>query len=828
VYEKARYGSRVKRSSLPRPSLLPLFFAIILTAFALAACGGSSSEPADAAANDAASTPDGPVVADSGAGQDSSSLPDATVTDSGDAGDSSVASDAPNDSSVPGDSGPPIDSGTGADSGPSDGGEEGSVQGVLVIGPLAPTLTVVSGSPIPTQQFSATLNGHPPNAVTWALDRSDLGSISAAGLFTPTGSVGGLASVTAVVGGQTATTIITVNLQMTDLGDPSSKGDAGTGANGGGVGGNGPGAPPSPGQVGTLNGAPIADGTVSLLYPYDGTVWPQGLLAPLLQWNAGAYAFDSVYVHITEKYFEYKGYFASNTTGPFVNVPIPQAAWTALTASNARESVSVSVVFAQGTKAVGPYTRTWRVSSASLQGILYYDSYGTLAVKNSDSPDSYGQQYGAATLALTPGATSPKVVAGIDSPGASGDGTGCRACHTVSANGQALLAQASNANATDYSRSVAINLAAADPSAGAGTTVATANLSFPALYKDGSLALSSTGGLTYAGQTTGTSQLDALPGGGAVAGVSGLPSALQASLPAFSPDGAHVAFDFWSGSFATTSGDERSLALLDFDGKATFSGARVLFTPPAGTSVTHSSFLPGGDAVVFEVELSNPGGAWGYTWHGNTAELWWVNIATSQAQRLDALNGYAGGAPYLPNQPVPDGGVPNHLGSVDVTLNYEPNVSPIASGGYAWVVFTSRRMYGTVADLDPWQSDPRSFPWRDDVTDKKLWVAAIDLNAAPGVDPSHPAFYLPAQELHAANARGSWAAEPCRASGQGCSAGDQCCGGFCRPGGDGGALACTATAPSCANEFEKCTTASDCCGTGIECIAGLCTQPTPQ
>jgi len=30
----------------------------------------------------------------------------------------------------------------------------------------------------------------------------------------------------------------------------------------------------------------------------------------------------------------------------------------------------------------------------------------------------------------------------------------------------------------------------------------------------------------------------------------------------------------------------------------------------------------------------------------------------------------------------------------DVSLNYEPTVSPIATGGYAWVVFTSRRSFG--------------------------------------------------------------------------------------------------------------------------------------
>ena len=109
-------------------------------------------------------------------------------------------------------------------------------------------------------------------------------------------------------------------------------------------------------------------------------------------------------------------------------------------------------------------------------------------------------------------------------------------------------------------------------------------------------------------------------------------------------------------------------------------------------------------------------------------------------------------------------------------------MNPIASGGYAWVVFTSRRMYGNVAQIGPWVSDPRHYPWQDQITDKKLWVAAVDLNGKPGTDPSHPAFYLPAQELHAGNARGYWTVEPCRGDGQGCMTGDQCCAGFCEAG----------------------------------------------
>ncbi len=156
-------------------------------------------------------------------------------------------------------------------------------------------------------------------------------------------------------------------------------------------------------------------------------------------------------------------------------------------------------------------------------------------------------------------------------------------------------------------------------------------------------------------------------------------------------------------------------------------------------------------------------------------------------------------------------------------------MNPVASGGYAWVVFTSRRMYGNVATQDPFLSDPRNYNPALSATTKKLWVAAVDLNATPGTDPSHPAFYLPAQELLAGNSRGYWVVDPCQADGTTCETGDECCGGYCEDV-DGGFVCSSQPPPTCASIGDKCTTNADCCGAsqGIECIDGHCSQPTPQ
>jgi hypothetical protein len=167
-------------------------------------------------------------------------------------------------------------------------------------------------------------------------------------------------------------------------------------------------------------------------------------------------------------------------------------------------------------------------------------------------------------------------------------------------------------------------------------------------------------------------------------------------------------------------------------------------------------------------------------------------------------------------------------------------VSPIASGGYAWVVFTSRRLYGNVATIDPTFSDPREHDLTQTPTPKKLWVAAIDLPkpggevntiAQPSDDPSHPAFYMPAQELLAGNSRGFWVPEPCRKDGADCDSGDQCCGGFCAQDAKQMKNICSGTPPECSREYDHCNMTSDCCDyktSGLVCINQRCALPVPS
>jgi hypothetical protein len=306
-----------------------------------------------------------------------------------------------------------------------------------------------------------------------------------------------------------------------------------------------------------------------------------------------------------------------------------------------------------------------------------------------------------------------------------------------------------------------------------------------------------------------------------------LPAGVVGATPAFSPDGAHVAFTHVSGTVGALTGDGTHVVAMTFDpSAASLAGAQNVFTIPAGQTdcVGFPSFLPTNDALLVQLQLAGCKTSMFQPYVGTSnvhGEIWWTDLATATQHRLDALDGYnPDGTSYLPT------GANNH--SADAQLNYEPTVNPAPSGGYAWVIFTSRRLYGNVATIDPFSSDPRYYDYAHQVTTKKLWVAAIDLSAPPGTDPSHPAFYLPAQELQAGNARGFWVLDPCKNDGAACTFGDQCCGGYCQPTAGGGGSVCASKTSTCSQDGEQCASAANCCDPAAQCVDGFCALPIPR
>jgi hypothetical protein len=697
-----------------------------------------------------------------------------------------------------------VDSGPGPDSAPP--------VNALTIQPQNETIDV---PPTASVQFYAYASpgGTVPLTATWSVDQAGLGTIDQNGVFTPTGTAGGTLNVFAQVGQGAGTTSLRIRIHLTDF--PSGL-DGGT--------------------LAALQDGGTADPNFFWLYPYDQTVFPRGLLPPRLQWSGTEPAY--VYVTAAAQNLDYKGIFAPTNTdgittlyedgGAVPQLDLPADAWTAITQSaGAKDPVTVQVTKIDQAGAVtGPITETWNVAQGSLTGYVYYDSYDSpLAQGDAGSQNDQG-----AVLRIKPGATEPEVFIGGSAKGS------CTVCHSLSANGSTMALSAGHTYDAVYD----VSIDASSP-IGPMSTKSDGVYSFGALTPDGKYLLScgSTGldggsddggplsfpdygpnvvSMTHELQ----SQLLDVSDGGVVGSLPGVDKAL---MPAFSPDGTKLAFNRYE------PGQDQRLAVASFnESTLTFGAYEDVFVDP-GFWLSWPTYLPDSQNFVFMVssDTDQYSSFQGYSYGDANGQLLFFFSAIHDVGHLrramgsDVLMGDAGAylQTYLRN---PDGTIADQ----DTQKAYEPTSLPVAAGGYYWVVFTSRRSYGNTID----NSRPNDTP--DAVKPKKLWVTAIDINGTPGQDWSHPAFYLPGQELGGGNIRAFWTLPPCAQNGSSCTSGTDCCGGFCRQVSDDGGVefACVPPPPAgCSYVNEKCTSTAECCNaaaSGIDCIGGFCAIPTPK
>jgi hypothetical protein len=64
-------------------------------------------------------------------------------------------------------------------------------------------------------------------------------------------------------------------------------------------------------------------------------------------------------------------------------------------------------------------------------------------------------------------------------------------------------------------------------------------------------------------------------------------------------------------------------------------------------------------------------------------------------------------------------------------------------------------------------------------------------------------------------------------AGDTCTAGYDCCGGFCKDNGTG-TLTCANQSSGCSMLGDKCATAADCCDSSAKCMGGFCASAQPQ
>ncbi len=524
----------------------------------------------------------------------------------------------------------------------------------------------------------------------------------------------------------------------------------------------------SSGNQGSLGAGGTADSAFAWLYPYDKTVFPRGLLPLILQF--GGTAFDSAYVHVSFPGMDYKGYFGAPASPLLANqIQFSAAVWTAITnAAQATSAVQVDVTKMTGTAVTGPITETWTIAQGNIRGTIYYETYGSQILGGAES---------VGIMKIQPGATTPTPVK-----------SGCgNVCHTASADGSTLVA-----NVTLGFSSASYNLKA---SAATIYSAPNMDLTYGGIYPDGSFVMSATNYRTW---TIGPSRLYSTATGANIPAAGWDSVITNGGTPAFSPDGTMIAFNH------EDTGGGHTLAAASFDKTTnTFSGMADIASDSANT-LAWPAFTPDTKNVLFHAGSD----AAFETDNGATGDLYVVDIATHTKTRLDAADGYTATGNYLPAN--------------DPGLSFAPTVLPEAVGGYFWAVFTSHRSYG---NTEPSQDNGDQ--------NGKLWVTAIDINATAGTDSSHPAFFLDGQELTADNLRGFWVLNPCQANGRACTSGDECCGGFCRGGEDGGLVCLSAPTAedggsTCSQDFEKCSTAADCCNVQDECINSLCAEPAPK
>jgi hypothetical protein len=595
------------------------------------------------------------------------------------------------------------------------------------------------------------------------------------GTLTPSGGTFGKVKVTAAAAGLTATTTIEVALSASIEG-------AGLGTGG----------------EGQLQGATTPDPSVkALAYPYDATVFPRGLLPPELMWNGGS-AGDAYLIHLTAPSFDLSIYANADPPSRFT---MPTNAWNALTTTAAGGTAHVQVKRLSGGAAYASAAETWTVADANLRGTIYYWAINEGQIIQIDLGKGTNGVVFDSGPNTTLGNPAPINSGSPASPPWEDNGAGkrCVACHSVSKDGSTLTSVFARAGSQGplgfYDFASASVRAISDY---------TANGVFEAISPDGKVAV----------HNDGDKSMHVVDGTSGAAVSSALDALANVCDPTFSPDGTLFALAASCDPGFGYPVEYRTSNLVTYS----FAEATKAFTNPQtivtstgiGDAIAFPSFTPDSKNIVFQ-RGDYSRAKYGTNSHGN--DDLYIVPATAGATpiALDAANGK---------------GV---LVGDNVHLNYAPTVNPIAEGGYVWVVFTSPRDYGNRM-VSPQQAPPNDASYANH---KQLWVTAVDATLGT-TDPSHPAFWLPGQDPTSINMFGYWALAPCLptptdgGAPPSCTAGFECCSGFCRDTGSG--PVCTTQPAGCSHVGDKCTTSSDCCnaGTTIQCIGGICQQTAPK
>jgi hypothetical protein len=499
----------------------------------------------------------------------------------------------------------------------------------------------------------------------------------------------------------------------------------------------------------------------AVLYPLNDALVPRNVFSPDVQWEPVGAMGDLFRITIEGSPTRLVGYVGHGGAAFEHDWLVRPDAWRTLATADAGTTVTFRVdrwQAATSTVHVGAPI-SLRIARGSIAGAVYYWTLG-----------SFSGTEGRIVRVRQGTDVAPAVENFLPQPTAAPDGDRCAACHSLSRDGN-RLAVALDDGTFGGVYDLTVDLTGADP---------------PMVFRFDQpwffAAFDPTGTrLVMTDPSQGTHLLNGMTG----AEITPMSGPMRSGThPAWSPDGMSIAIvinadDAWN----PTTGDLASVPVLGTDrfgaagllhGGSTLSGA-----PEGGTLDAYPTYSPDSSMVVFQHGTRTL-----VTAAGATGALYAIPRAGGSASRLTAATGPSAFYP-----------------------NFTPFTTPSDTGpNVFWVLLYSRRDYGN--ELAGTRGTGR----------RQIWVAAVS-TALDGGDPSFAPYWLPGQEVEEENASAYWAPIACRANGQGCTIGGQCCSERC--GGTGSDMVCMPP-PECRNEGETCSVAADCCETGAVCAGGVC------
>ena len=591
--------------------------------------------------------------------------------------------------------------------------------------------------------------------------------------------------------------------------------------------------------------------TAKVLYPYDGTVFPAGLVPPTIMWEGKS---DGAYLKLAYEALDTLVF--ETAAGPTEKgeLTIDPADWDEIVRRTQGTSLLVTLSTKSG-NAVSTCNFKWKVAQGAMTGSIFYNTY--------DSPDTNGQ---GAVMRLTLGQADSETY--LKYEGNTIPATGpCVSCHSVSANGASLAASLHNYAPTQWS--YLASSYEVTPQAQPQPLSALPESTFGAFTPDGTRILS----IGNPECTNGSNSFPRAPNNfplvpgpsvaelhdtkaGVVVAAKGLKPEWFMWMPQFSPTGDKVAFNHAKmGADGKT--DRRELAVMDFDSATnTFSNLRVIvsnegpapsvdYMPTSGGGLPAPAgngncspgptsdvgaipggactgpcfpawpfFTPDGEGIVYSM-VSEPDFMSAFPGRDTPAksEIWYVDVATSDKVRLDIAN--------------------KGLGEDDGLVNYYPTMLPVQVGGYFWLFWTTTRPWGhrdfgksAGVMMDPTGGALAGIPGIPDflggggaskanANKKRIWVSGIKPKALTEAgeeaisDTSSPGFYLEGQ-ANSGNVRAFATLNPCQQVGTDCTSGLDCCSGYCKIPDGARSGSCVPDKP-CSDVNEKCKEDSDCC-----------------